>query len=126
MERTEDVPMMVPAVETTLQNARELERQLIGNGIEVALAKPPKKACCGGACGCGSKIQVLVHEADMPRVQALMQYEWLEAVRREGVDPSSMLVSLKADEGGALPCPACGHSGAFVDGACGDCGLQLE
>ena len=116
---------MIPAFETSLQNARELERQLTAHDIEVTLAKPPPKACCGGACGCGSKIQVLVREEDVPRVQALMQHEWLEAVRREGVDPAQ-LVSRKVGENGAAPCPACGFVGDDVNGACGDCGLQLE
>ncbi len=126
MEANSNAPVMVPAVETTLQNARELERQLIGNDIEVMLAKPPKRACCGGSCGCGAKVQVLVRELDMPRVQALMHHEWLEAVRREGVEPASMLVPLKVSEDGTLPCPACGFSGVSLKGACGDCGLQLE
>jgi len=116
---------MVPAFETSLQNARELERQLTAHDIEVTLAKPPAKACCGGSCGCGSKIQVLVREEDVPRVQALMQHEWLEAVRREGVDPAN-LVALKVGESGLLPCPACGFVGEYVGGACGDCGLQLD
>ncbi len=116
---------MVPAFETSLQTAREFERQLLAEQIEVMLAKPPPKACCGGSCGCGSKIQVLVREEDLPRVQALMQRQWLEAVRREGVDPAS-LVALKVGDDGALPCPACGFVGDDVNGACGDCGLQLE
>jgi predicted amidophosphoribosyltransferase len=31
-----------------------------------------------------------------------------------------------ANEDGELPCPACGTAAPLVEGACSDCGLQLE
>jgi hypothetical protein len=45
-------------------------------------------------------------------------------VEQEGTVGSLVDVTPTAD--GELPCPACGHVGALVDGACADCGLQLE
>lgn len=42
-------------------------------------------------------------------------------IAREGLAPVELLV--KGDE---LPCPACGHAAPLVEGACADCGLQLE
>ncbi len=116
---------LVPYFEGPLQQMRELERQLLEKDIEVELAKPPPKACCAGGCGCGAKLQLLVHEEDVPRVAKLMQAEWLAAVEREG---TGGLVPLQTPvaEGAEPPCPACGFVGPLQSGACGDCGLQLE
>jgi hypothetical protein len=114
---------LVPVLEAAVSGARELERQLLARDIPVVLAKPPPKACCGGGCGCGSKLQLLVREADVPKVGHLMHGEWLQALEREGLAPAA--VTAVAEEG-ALACPACGFTGALVEGACGDCGLQLE
>jgi hypothetical protein len=117
----------VPFLEGTLQQIREVERQLAEQDIEVQLARPPPKACCGGTCGCGSKMQLLIRPDDAPRVAEVMRSEWLEAVRREGTLGEG-LVTLQAptgDAAGEPPCPACGFVGPLVEGACGDCGLQL-
>ena len=120
---------LVPALEGVVSAARELERTLLGLEIPVLLAAPPKKACCGGGCACASKLQLLVRADDVPRVGEFMRREWLEAVAREGVDPSSLVQLGTAAPGGVegpLACPACGFTGELVEGACGDCGLQLE
>lgn len=106
--------------------AKELERRLLAADIPVALSAKPKGACCsGGGCGCSGKMQLLVLEKDVERVQQLLARDWLDAVEREG------LVSLKvgpAPEGageGLLACPACGCAAPLKDGACSDCGLFL-
>ena len=45
-------------------------------------------------------------------------------LEREGVAPVAPIgVEI---EGEHPPCPACGTAAALVDGACSDCGLQLE
>jgi predicted nucleic acid-binding Zn ribbon protein len=44
---------------------------------------------------------------------------------REGVDPVAVAMPEVAD-GEHLPCPACGTAAPLVEGACSDCGLQLE
>jgi hypothetical protein len=50
--------------------------------------------------------------------------DWREHLEREGLAPVAVQASSAAcDE---LPCPACGTAAALVDGACSDCGLQLE
>lgn len=119
---------LVPYFEGPLQQMRELERQLLEQNIDVELAKPPAKKCCGGGCGCSSKLQLLVHEEDVPKVAQLMQAEWLAALEREGTLQQTGLVQLQtpAAEGAEPPCPACGFVGPLQAGACGDCGLQLE
>jgi hypothetical protein len=118
---------LVPFFEGPLQQMRELERQLLDQDIEVELAKPPAKKCCGGGCGCASKLQLLVNEADVPKVQQLMQAEWLAAVEREGTAGQGVVqMGTPLAEGEEPPCPACGFKGPLQAGACGDCGLQLE
>lgn len=117
---------LVPAAEGSTQQAKELERELLAHDIPVQVARPPPKGCCGSGCGCGAKLQLLVREEDVPRVAQLMHSEWIEAVRREGtVNEGLVQLGVEAKEG-EPPCPACGFVGALVEGACGDCGLQLE
>jgi hypothetical protein len=45
---------------------------------------------------------------------------------REGVDPETLRASAPASESEEPPCPACGTAAPLVEGACSDCGLQLE
>ncbi len=45
-------------------------------------------------------------------------------LENEGTDFA--VKSFEPDEAGELPCPACGTCAPLVDGACSDCGLQLE
>lgn len=63
-----------------------------------------------------------MQEVDLPRLAQLLHGDWREALEREGVAP----VDVTAAEGDDLPCPACGTVASLVEGACSDCGLQLE
>ncbi len=120
---------LVPYFEGPLAQMRELERQLHAQEIDAELAKPPPKACCAGGCGCGAKLQLLVRKDDVPRVAHYLKSEWLAAVAREGVVPGLTQLGVPAESDapeGELTCPACSFTGALVEGACGDCGLQLE
>jgi hypothetical protein len=111
--------------EGNVQQAKALERQLLANEIPVRLAAPDAGACCGG--GCGTKLRILVREEDVSKVGRLLQAEWLEAVRREGtLDESALGPQKVLAEGEEPPCPACGFAGPLREGACADCGLQLE
>jgi len=126
-DRALETSELVPALEGPALAAREMERRLLEADIPVALVKPEAKACCGGGgCGCSTKLSLMVREDDVPKVQALLNAEWLEAVRREGTVDEANLVQLGVGEGGEPACPACGHAGPLVEGACGDCGLVLE
>ncbi len=121
---------LVPCHEGAVAQARELERSLLDAEIPALLAKPPTKACCGGGgCGCGAKVQVMVREEDLPKVAQIARDEWMQAVMREGTLEGMQLVPLKTGEGpvdGEPPCPACGTAAPLVEGACSDCGLQLD
>ncbi len=53
----------------------------------------------------------------------MLRGEWAAMIAREGVAPVRAAATLEGDE---LPCPACGTAAPLVDGACADCGLQLD
>jgi predicted RNA-binding Zn-ribbon protein involved in translation (DUF1610 family) len=52
-----------------------------------------------------------------------MRSDWRDDLAREGLAPVEVAVAEGAEH---LPCPACGTAAPLVDGACSDCGLQLE
>jgi hypothetical protein len=91
----------------------------------------PARAGREGGCASGScqpKAQLMVRREDAEAVVRLLQHEWLEAARREGTLEPEYLEKLRAAHataGDDPPCPACGHVGPLVGGACADCGLQL-
>jgi hypothetical protein len=74
----------------------------------------------------------MLHAGDVERVQALMRDEWLEAVQAEGTLQAALPVvaavpgAEAASDSDDLTCPACGTKAPLVEGACSDCGLQLE
>ena len=112
--------------EGPIASVKELERECLSREIPVLLAKGPPKACCsGGGCACGAKIQLLAREEDVGRIQAFLKDQWHERAAVEGLVQLSGPPQELA-EGEEPPCPACGHVGALKDGACADCGLQLE
>ena len=59
----------------------------------------------------------------MPRLAELLRDDWRSTLAREGLAPVAVTVAADAEH---LPCPACGTAAPLVDGACSDCGLQLE
>jgi predicted RNA-binding Zn-ribbon protein involved in translation (DUF1610 family) len=53
----------------------------------------------------------------------LLRDDWRSTLARDGLVPVAVTVDANAEH---LPCPACGTAAALVDGACSDCGIQLE
>lgn len=110
---------LVPCMETQLADARAL--------VEACLAADVPALVHREACdkpSCSPKFQVLVREEDVPRVGVLLRQRWHDSLEREGIASTSVLQAVP--EEGELPCPACGTAAPLVEGACGDCGLQLE
>ena len=68
---------------------------------------------------------LLVREEDVPQVGALIRRGWADVLAREGVVPAASM-GVEAGEGEEPPCPACGTAAPLVEGACSECGLQLE
>jgi predicted amidophosphoribosyltransferase len=57
-------------------------------------------------------------------VAKLLGGEWAAMLEREGVAP--VCAASAGAERDHPPCPACGTAAALVDGACSDCGIQLD
>jgi hypothetical protein len=66
-----------------------------------------------------------VREEDLPRVGAILRSEWTEMLEREGTG-GAIGLGVEVGEGEEPPCPACGTAAPLVEGACSECGLQLE
>lgn len=107
---------LVPALQGTLDDVKRMREQCLGADIPVAVMAP-----AGGA----GKLVLLVRETDLPKVGALLQREWRGQIEREGTGHVG-LFGVEAAEGEEPPCPACGTAAPLVEGACSECGLQLE
>ncbi|MCE9670671.1 hypothetical protein LY474_22960 [Myxococcus stipitatus] len=113
---------LVPCAEMALADARRLVDACLDADVPALVHR---EACA--KVGCTPKFQVLVRPEDGPRVASLLQERWLDSIRREGtLADGASAFALAATEDGEPPCPACGTVAPLVEGACADCGLQLE
>lgn len=118
---------LIPYREGPISTVREFERECLSRDIPVLLATAPPKACCSqGGCGCGGKIQLLVREEDVPRIEEFFRAQWLELAKHTAGDMVQLKVPEEVPEGQDPACPACGTAAPLKEGACSDCGLQLE
>ncbi len=115
---------VVACAQAALAEAKELRDACLEADIPALLSRA---ACCGsGGCGCAPKLALYARPEDVPRIARLMQTRWQDLALREGtVGPDSGFVGGGAGSD-ATPCPACGTAAPLVNGACTDCGLQLE
>jgi hypothetical protein len=111
---------VVPCVEAPLSDARALVAACLSQGMPALLSR---EACSKPSCS--PKFQVLVRREDAPRVAGILQERWLASIQREGLVSQPQPLLTEPQEG-EPPCPACGTAAPLVDGACSDCGLQLE
>lgn len=119
-EKTLAETEVVPCMEMPLMDARRLVEQCLAADVPALLHR---EACSKPSCS--PKFQVLVRPEDVPRVGGLLQQGWRESIEREGLLARSGPPPA-VPEDGELPCPACGTAAPLVEGACSDCGLQLE
>ncbi len=113
----------VPCLQAPLLEAKELRAACLAADIPVLMARG---ACCGaGGCGCAPKIELHARAEDVPRVACLVQERWRQLALREGTI-TAQHPAVARPPGDEPPCPACGTAAPLVDGACADCGLQLE
>jgi hypothetical protein len=106
---------LLPAIGGTLDDVKRMRAQCLEAGLAVAIQGEPG----------GNRFVLMVREADMPQVGALLRTEWREQIEREATGGLG-LFGVEAKEGEEPPCPACGTAAPLVDGACSECGLQLE
>jgi len=117
-------PVLVPAAEAGLPEAKRLVARCRAEGIDATLGRTA--TCSSG--GCTPKAQVLVRREDVPRVTAFLRSEWLDSMEQEGTLDPGLIAKLRAARvtaDGDPPCPACGTAAPLVNGACSDCGLRL-
>ena len=113
---------LVPCLQAPLGEIKEIREACLDAEIPVLLGR--QDACCGkGGCGCAPKLQLLSRAEDAARIAHLMQARWREMALREGTADAGH-PALVVD--GEPPCPACATAAPLADGACTDCGLQLE
>lgn len=119
-ERALEGEEVAPCIEASIREAKELQEACLAAGIPALLGA---EAC--GKPGCTPKAQLLVRPADVPRISTLLRERWVQMLEREGVRLIDSAVT-EPPEGAEPPCPACGTAAPLVEGACSDCGLQLE
>lgn len=116
----EGVPK-VAVVHAGIAACREIEAALLESGVPCYVEADTEE---GEAMVVGAvKVGVIVAESDLPRVGDIMKRRFEDLVKKEGVGSFNVTaIDLSAAE---VECPACGHKGPLVDGACGDCELFL-
>jgi hypothetical protein len=109
---------IVPAISGSIAEMKALRDRCLEAGIAAIVGCPP-----GAGKGCGPRTHLLVEQDELPRVIELFRDEWRSDLAREGLD----VIAVPVDEDTEHPpCPACGTAAPLVEGACSDCGLQLE
>ena len=110
--------VIVPAISGLLADMKALRDRCLEVGIPAVIGCPP-----GAGKSCGPRTHLLVHEHDVPRLAALLGDDWRSQLELEGLAPIAVTADEEAEH---PPCPACGTAAPLVEGACSDCGLQLE
>jgi hypothetical protein len=111
-------------LQASLPEAKELRDACLAADIPALLSGG---SCCGSSgCGCAPKLALYARAEDAPRVAGLMQRRWQELALREGTVGEDSVFVRGASAAGEVACPACGTAAPLANGACTDCGLQLE
>lgn len=113
---------VVPCVSAGIADAKEILDACLNGGIPAVL---DRQDSCGGGQGhaCAARIDVCVRPDDLPKVMAMMHSRWQSLLDQEGTLDTAPASGAESDE---PPCPACGTAAPLVNGACRECGLQLE
>lgn len=108
---------LVTAMAGSIPEMKALRDRALAAGIPAVIG------CPGGGKSCGPKTHLLIAEASIPALATLLRSEWDDHLVREGLAP---VATAMAEDAEHPPCPACGTAAALVNGACADCGIQLE
>jgi hypothetical protein len=113
---------VVPCVSAGIADAKEILAACLDEGIPAVL---DRQDSCGGGHGhaCAARIDVCVRPDDLPKVMAMMHSRWQRLLDQEGTVDTAPTSTAEGDD---PPCPACGAAAPLVEGACKECGLQLE
>jgi hypothetical protein len=111
---------VVPCVSAGIVEAKEILEACLAEGIPAILDR--QESCGGHGHGCTPRIDVCVKQEDLPKVMTMMHARWQSLLDQENTLPD-YAGTTECEE---PPCPACGTAAPLVNGACKECGLQLE
>jgi hypothetical protein len=111
---------VVPCISGGIVDIKEVLDACLALGIPAVL---DRQESCGAHGGCTPKIDLCVRPDDLPRVMTMMRERWQNLLDQEGTLPDYADAAAESEE---PPCPACGTVAPLVEGACKECGLQLE
>lgn len=122
LKQLEDADV-VPCLSAGIADAKEVLNACLDAEIPAILDRHESCGGHGKGHSCSPKFDLCVRPDDIPRVMGLLQARWKALLDQEGtlVDHSA-----GGHEGDDPPCPACGCTAALVEGACAECGLQLD
>jgi hypothetical protein len=121
---------VVPCVSAGISDIKEALDACLAANIPAVL---DRQESCGPGHSCEPRIDLCVRPEDLPKVMRMMHARWRSLLDQEGTLEEMMLAERTMDaspeapaENDDPPCPACGAPGPLVQGACKECGLQLE
>ena len=120
LKQLEDAEV-VPCVSAGISDIKEAFDACLAADIPAVL---DRQESCGPGHGCGTRIDLCVRPDDLPKVMRMMHARWQSLLDQEGT--LDEVAEGAPSEGDDPPCPACGAPGPLVEGACKECGLQLE
>jgi hypothetical protein len=112
---------VVPCVSAGIADAKEVLEACLAADIPAILDR--QDACGAQGHPCAPRIDLCVRPDDLPKVMAMMHARWRNLLDQEGTLTDEAGASPECDD---PPCPACGAPGPLTNGACKECGLQLE
>jgi hypothetical protein len=112
---------VVPCVSAGIADAKEVLAACLAADIPAVLDR--QDSCGDHGHSCAARIDLCVRPDDLPKVMAMMHARWQGLLDQEGTLPDQADAPVGD---GDPPCPACGSAAPLVDGACKECGLQLE
>jgi hypothetical protein len=111
---------VVPCVSAGISDIKEILDACLEAGIPAVL---DRQDGCDAGHGCATRIDLCVRPDDLPKVMVMMRERWQGLVEQEGIAIENGAPIAEDDD---PPCPACGAPGPLAEGACKECGLQLE
>ena len=111
---------VVPCVTGGIGDIKEILDACLAVGIPACL---DRQDACDSHGRCAPRIDLCVRPDDLPKVMAMMHERWQGLLDQEGTLPEYATAQPESEE---PPCPACGTAAPLINGACRECGLQLE
>ncbi len=111
---------VVPCISGGIADIKEVLDACLAAGIPAVL---DRQEACGSHGGCAPRIDLCVRPDDLQKTMAMMHERWQSLLDQEGTLGDETAAGPESDD---PPCPACGTAAPLVNGACKECGLQLE